>query len=65
MNMATTTTVQRDDAAECREKFEVKFPYANQYRDGDNYQDVRIDYMCLAHVWYGWQAAWKAARGEV
>jgi hypothetical protein len=53
MNMATTTTVQRDDAAECRQKFE-------EWRD--RMKLFNRAEMHAASV--AWQAAWKAARGE-
>lgn len=62
MNMSTTTTVQRDDAAECRAAFEAH--HKNKYgdlmlnRDGESYW-----YPHAAQEWALWQAAWKAAKG--
>jgi hypothetical protein len=61
MNMATTGTVQRDDAAECRQKFEAwikdEFPNYIVSRVRDTYSGYCGD------RWTAWQAAWKAARG--
>lgn len=57
MTMATTTTVQRDDAADCRAAFEKEWPNWDKYPSG-NYIDEIVD----SH-WQTWQAAWKAAKG--
>jgi hypothetical protein len=62
MNMSTTGTVQRDDAAECREKFEVQWKREHGFRpvfDGSVYASPMAE-----ECWYFWQAAWKAARGD-
>jgi hypothetical protein len=60
MNMATTTTVQRDDSAECREKFEAwYFSIRREYLNGG----IALDCNDANSMWIGWQAAWKAARG--
>jgi len=64
MNMATTGTVQRDDAAECRQKFEESVLedfhqcFIKKLSDG-SYASERCE-----ELWLFWQSAWKAARGE-
>jgi hypothetical protein len=55
MNMGTTTTVQRDDAAECRAAFEKRFVKV---------PDGLLTAKEVDLIWISWQAAWKAARGE-
>ena len=57
MTMSTTTTVQRDDAAECRAAFEK---WENS-EDADFLDDDENSPYSLAEK--VWQAAWKAAKG--
>jgi hypothetical protein len=65
MNMATTGTVQRDDAAECREKFEDWFHKVRRPQQDRNMDWPQPMVQAIADMHYAsWQAAWKAARGE-
>jgi hypothetical protein len=50
-------TPKTDD---CREAFEQKYPYA-AFRDGEGYQDIRINGHVVKYLWEGWEAAWSEA----
>jgi len=45
---------------QCREAFEQRYPYA-AFRDGEGYQDIRINGHVVKYLWEGWQSAWNAA----
>lgn len=68
MTMATTGTVQRDDAAECRAAFEREYMTGEPFIDADIFQrtstgEYKVPLTRLCFKWFSNGAAWKAAKG--
>ena len=63
MTMATTTTVRRDDAAECRAAFEKWIEVDKSWGIFEMFNRMLYLKQHYDALWISWQAAWKAAKG--